>query len=830
MTILTLPNARIFRPGITLIITGILSACTLVSVKAQTSASAYAFTYLAGSTGGAAYADGVGTAARFNDPRGAAVDAAGNIFVADSNNHVIRQITPAGIVSTFAGKAQSAGTANGTGTSAQFRNPRGLAIDGAGNLYVADAGNHAVRKITPAGVVTTFAGAPGLPGSSDGQGSAARFQFPGGIAIDRNGNIFVADSFNFTIRKITPAGLVSTLAGSAGQAGTTDGNGAVARFQLPTGIAIDQAGDLLVADTNNHAIRKISPSGEVTTLAGSPGLPGYADGSGPVAQFNTPDGVALDGSGNLYVTDLNNYVIRKITPANIVTTFVGTHDQFGNLDGTGTAALFVFPSGIALDPAGNFYLTDRGNQNVRKVTSDGAVTTLAGLPVESGSNDGPNTTARFRNPEGIAVDQTGNLFVADSDNHTIRRISPAGNVTTFAGSAGQMGYADGSGPAARFAYPENIAVDASGNIYVTDSLFDIIRKISPAGLVTTLAGSALQGGSADGFGSEARFSNPSGLGLDRNGNVYVADLQNHTIRRISPSGAVTTLAGSAGQAGSLDGVGAAARFKSPQGVAVDEAGNVYVADTGNLTIRAISPAGVVATIAGLPGINVGPIDGRGAAARFSYPKKLTVDGAGNLYVADDVLIRKVTSAGMVTTIAGSLGVVGNANGPGATALFSNFRGIAADARGNLYIADTYNDAIRLGTLNQLQIITQPLSQSVAAGGTAVFSCDVSVTPAPVFQWYHNGYVIPGANSPTLLLSQVQPTDGGEYTLTITTPALSVTSSKATLTVTAAPAPTPTPSPTSGGGGGGGGATSPWFALALLALAAIRRLINRRQPG
>jgi sugar lactone lactonase YvrE len=258
-------------------------------------------TTLAGSTLGSAD----GALAQFNTPTGVAVDAAGNVYVADQGNHRIRKITPAGIVTTLAGS--TAGFADGTGTAAQFDSPDGVAVDTAGNVYVADLGNHRIRKITPASVVTTLAGS-GAPGSADGTGAAAQFNFPAGVAVDSAGNVYVADTSNQVIRKITPAGVVTTLAGSG--AGSLNGTGAAAQFNLPRGVAVDAAGNLYVADQGNHLIRKISPAGVVDVVAGS--TAGIADGTGPAAQFNNPRGVAVDTAGNLYVADRNNHLIRKI--------------------------------------------------------------------------------------------------------------------------------------------------------------------------------------------------------------------------------------------------------------------------------------------------------------------------------------------------------------------------------------------------------------------------------------------------------------------------------------------------------------------------------------
>jgi hypothetical protein len=319
-----------------------------------------------------------------------------------------------------------------TPAAAGFNLPDGVAVDAAGNVYVADTLNHTIRKITSAGVVSTLAGSTGSSGSADGTGSAARFFAPRDIAVDATGNVYVGDTNNFTVRKITPAGAVSTLAGLAGSAGSVDGAGSAARFAAPQGIALDAAGNLYVADSSNFTIRKITPAGVVATLAGSAGNPGNTDGTGGSARFSNPTSVALDATGNVYVADFSNHTIRKITPAGVVSTLAGSAGLLGSNDGTGSAARFSNPLGVAVDAAGNVYVADFNNDTIRKITPAGVVSTLAGLAGSPGSSDGTGSAARFRNPRDVAVDAAGNVYVADTDNDSIRKITPAGVVTTFA--------------------------------------------------------------------------------------------------------------------------------------------------------------------------------------------------------------------------------------------------------------------------------------------------------------------------------------------------------------------------------------------------------------
>ncbi|HUR41397.1 MAG TPA: NHL repeat-containing protein [Verrucomicrobiae bacterium] len=326
--------------------------------------------------------------------------------------------------------------AAGTTATARFNNPHALVVDSAGNIFVADSSNHTIRKITPTNGVTTFAGLAGSSGAANGTGVIARFNAPHGIAINAADTLFLADSLNHTLRAVTPAAAVTTLAGVAGSIGSGNGTGTAARFTFPFGVVTDSAGNLFVVDHDNNTIRRVTPGGDVTTLAGIAGVTGSADGTGAAASFNGPRGIAIDASDNLYVADFGNYTLRMITSGGVVTTLAGTAGApitFGNGDGTGAAARFSGPSGVATDSLGNIFVTDINGHTIRKVTPAGVVTTFAGS--SPGSANGNGTSAQFRIPDGIAIDASDNLYIADTFNCTIRKITPAADVTTVAGQA-----------------------------------------------------------------------------------------------------------------------------------------------------------------------------------------------------------------------------------------------------------------------------------------------------------------------------------------------------------------------------------------------------------
>ena len=676
----------------------------------------YLFTTLAGVAGTViSSADGTGSAAQFSGPRGLAVDNAGNVYVADSSNHTIRKITAAGVVTTLAGKAGTSGYQNGTGTAALFNEPYGVVADSAGNVFVADTNSNAIRKITPAGVVTTLAGGSGQ-GTTDGTGTAAKFHEPHGIAIDSSGTLYVADYENHMVRKVTSAGVVTTLAGGADVSGYVDGQGTAARFMALQGIAVDSAGNVYVTESGNKDVRKITPSGLVTTLVTS----------GP-GKLGEPHGIALDASGNLYIGDAGVNLVRKVTSAGTVSTYAGTMGTAGTSDGTTSTALFNGPKGVAIDSSNNIYIADTLNNTIRKISPEGTVTTFAGLSGRTSSLDGTATIARFEDPYAVAADGSGNLYVADATDHSIRKITSDGTVSTLAGKGGSFGSDDGTGSAARFKGPLGIAADSAGNVYVADTGNATIRKITPAGVVSTVAGRAGLAGSQDGTGTAARFMSPYGIAVDASGTLYVVE-SSAVVRKVTADGVVTTLAGTSGTNGFTNGTGTAARFSVPFDIAVDGAGNLYVSDHGNHSVRMISSVGVVTTLAGSGA--AGKADGVGTAATFKFPSGIAADSSGTVYLADtdNQVVRKITPAGVVTTIGGT-NATGSADGLGTAASFFNPKDVAVDPSGNIYVVDRANHTIRKGTLQTATAVpvctVSPSASTVTPGSSATLTASCS---------------------------------------------------------------------------------------------------------
>jgi DNA-binding beta-propeller fold protein YncE len=493
----------------------------------------------------------------------------------------------------------------------------------------------------------------------------ASFTVPCGVAVDNTGVLYVADTYSNTIRKVTSAGVVTTIAGTPGQPAIvpTDGTGSNASFSQPIGIAIDATNTLYVTDSWGNLVRKITtPGAVVTTLAGlpAPGTQGEgsSDGTGTAARFYMPTGVATDSAGNVYVADNGNDTIRKVViGTKVVTTFAGMAPQAAynqGIDGTGDKATFYAPGAVSVDQTGTAFVADSFANTIRKVVL---------TPQSGGGMVGVVTTlvapaAGLDKPYGVAADGTGAVYVADTFNSVISLVTPAGDLNPVAGRAKSPGTTDGASYLAQFAFPSGVAVDSSSNLYVADTGNNTIRFISgTSGNVSTLAGSSMPG-TADGAGSAAAFDQPWGIAVNPAGTLlYVSDANNNTIRKmvLSPQGngtvsaEVTTLAGSAGQAGKADGTGSAARFNQPQGIALDAAGNIYVADashqvltsnsagtsyastTYNSTIRKVTPSGVVTTVIGNPGsagVQVGALP-----TSINVPQGVAVTSTGALLIA-----------------------------------------------------------------------------------------------------------------------------------------------------------------------------------------------------
>ena len=745
-------EARVAGPGQLQLLNGELLFADGYRLRKVSSAGVVS-TYAGGSYG---HIDGPVASARFRGVGQIAVGPSGNVWLVDTPSHVVRAIAD-GQVSTFAGSGSS-GYQDGKVAVARFKAPRGLARDAVGNLYVADTDNHCIRKINTAGQVRTLAGSCGVSGSANGVGSSAYFKRPWSLAAEGNGNVYACEFDNHRVRKITPSGATTTLAGSSW--GFADGNGSSAKFAQPGAMNWGADGALLVADRQNNRVRRITTSGVVTTVAGSSW--GMADGPIASARLRYPAGVAALPSGEIWISDPSNYRLRKLLPAvhacgddnacttdscdgktdkcghnaannggacglastcqqgQCVSACAGKSDGAPCLDGDGCTVADACSAGACSPGKGNdcddgspctwgtcdpstgkcqqqqealVIPCDDGKactsndvcaKGVCTAPSAAQVVTIAGGDA-SGFADGPAESAKLHASRGLLVDGKGRVIFADSANHRVRVLGTDGLMATMAG-AGTAGAADGPAAKATFHGPYDVEEDGKGGLFIVDRLNSCIRQLDNLGVVSTVAGGCGSNGNTDGAAALARFYLPRGAALDATGRLWVADTNNHRVRRVELDGSVVTVAGSSH--GFSNGLGAVARFGYPADIAIDGNGDALVADRDNHRIRRVSASGLVVTLVGGSG---GSADGDLSVATLNSPNGVAIDKHGRIYVGEMYRIRAIFD-GKVKMVAGPYS--GWRDGVWNNIKSGLILGVAPDGAGGVVFTDSYGTRLR----------------------------------------------------------------------------------------------------------------------------------------
>jgi uncharacterized protein (TIGR03437 family) len=639
---------------------------------------------------------------------GAALDAAGNLYIVDRFNAIVVRISPEGLLTVVAGNGVPGYSGDGgTATAATLYVPSAVAVDVQGNLFISDQVNNNIRKVNKKnGIITTVVGGGSSGALGDGgQALFATLNQPLAIALDPSGNLYVADTFNNRIRKVTPNGAIITVAGNDSQGFSGDGIRATsASLNLPQGVALDSSGNLYIADAYNYRIRKVTTDGIIHTIAGT-GVMGFSGDQGPalLATLNGPSGLWVDAGGSVFVADSLNNRIRRITPDGIINTVAGSDAQnFSDVPQPAVGTSLDQPLGVLTDPSGNLVIADYGNYRVRKVTLDGVISTVAGNGLFRFSGDnGPASAAALNNPQVICFDGRGNFYIAEL--YRIRKVAPDGTISTIAGN-GSPGFL-GDGMAARqaaFNQIRGLAADSAGNLFVADVYNQRVRKIDTDGVINTIAGNGLIGFNGDGIpATEAKLNQPTGLAVDASGSLYISDHFNNRIRKVTPSGTISTVAGTGFPGFAGDGGPAVnAYLYFPESLTLDASGNLYIADTQNGRIRKVMPDGVISTIAGSGAPETShSFNGDGGpatSASFNSLTGLTVDKSGNVFISDKLSnrVRQVMPSGIITTAAGNgtSGFSGD-GGPASSAALNQPMGLAVDG-GDPFIADAANNRIR----------------------------------------------------------------------------------------------------------------------------------------
>ncbi|HSY17616.1 MAG TPA: immunoglobulin domain-containing protein [Candidatus Acidoferrales bacterium] len=724
--------------------------------------------------------NGAATNATFKAPQALAFDVYGNLYIADTTNNRVRMIDTNGIISTFAGNGTATYAGDGgPATNASLSRPQGIAFDAAGNLYIADRNNSRIRRVGIDGVIITVAGSGTRGYSGNGiLATNANLSFPSGVALDGVGNLFIADAGNHRIRKVNTSGIITTVAGNgtATYAGDT-GAATNASFSGPQGVTVDGAGNLYVADTGNNRVRKVYANGTVITVAGNSGNGFSGDaGSATNAGVFGPTSVILDSIGNLYIADRSNHRIRKVGINGIITTLAGNGtNTYAGGSGVATNASLNFPSSVAFDASGNLYIADQSNERIREVLSHDGYPTLTVSHVDA-TNAGDYLVV-ITNAYGCATSTVATLTVQVPPVITVppsNQLATVGTSPSFSvtvADSGPFGYAwyfastnpIPAGTNALLAL-SNVSANDAGNykVVITNAYGSVTSQVASLtvgfppsvtnqpvsqsvflgtnasfivgvngtgpftyqwqcngtnlpnniNIITTFAG---KGGIASysgdgGQATNAGLSKPEGVLFDAAGNLYIADNDNNRIRKVDTNGIITTVMGNGiGAFAGDDGPATSACLNSPNNLAFDAAGNLYIADNFNQRIRKVDTNGIITTVAGNGKVAYSGDGGAATNAGFHYPVCVNFDPAGNMYIADldNQRIRKMDTNGIITTVAGNgigPGNVGAYSGDGGAATNAGMgflQGVAADALGNLYIADTYDGRIRKVDTNSI---------------------------------------------------------------------------------------------------------------------------------
>lgn len=627
-------------------------------------------------------------------PGAVAIDFSGNLYIADTGYNRIRKVDTHGVITTVAGNGHADLLANSIpAINAVLYAPEGVVADALGNIFFSDSNGALVRKVDSKGILTTVAGGGADEPGDGGPAINARLHQPRGLALNSAGSLLIADGSGNRVRMVDARGIITTVAGNGSPGFTGDGGPAVnASLDQPTGIASDASGNLYVADSSNNRVRRVHPNGIIVTVAGGGTNSPANGGVATSARLLNPSGVAVDNKGDLIVACSFGDRIWRVSTDGRIAAVAGGGTQDPGDGGAATDATLHYPGGIALDPTtGDLLVADTYDNRIRKVSTNGIILTIVGGWI---GDNLPATNANLFSPRGIAVSAAGDVLIADVRNNRIRQVDINGVITTLAGG-GTISPGDGLWATnAALDWPMDVAVSSSGDVFIAESPKGVVRKVDTKGIITTVAGSWSQGFFGDGGSAiKARLTLPTDVFANPKGELWISDIANGRVRKVDTNGVISTVAGN----GILqyfgdNGPAISASLNAPVGITMDVAGNLFIADRANHRIRKVDPSGLITTVAG--GGNGG--DGNAAiTAELTSPEAITLNRFGDLLFTDGNRIRQVDSRGVITTIVGG-GTLGfSGDGGAATNASLNYPdGVTVDGTGNLYIADSFNNCIR----------------------------------------------------------------------------------------------------------------------------------------
>jgi sugar lactone lactonase YvrE len=701
---------------------------------------------------------GVATSSALTNPQHVALDSSGDVYIADTNNNEVEKVTPSGTLSVFAGTGTAGAPTAGPATSSDLDVPRGVAVDSSGNVYIADAGNDDVEKVTPSGTLSVFAGTGTAGVPTAGPATSSELDVPRGVAVDSSGNVYIADSLNNEVEKVTPSGTLSVFAGTGTAGVPTAGAATSSRLDDPAGLAFDGSGNLYIADIFNHEVEKVTPSGTLSVFAGTGTAGTPTPGVATSAALSQPYAVAASSSGNVYIADYADHEVDEVQPTGLLSVFAGTGTSGTPTAGLATSSKLGGPTGLAVDSSGDVFIGDFDNHMVDEVTAETVPAFIADSPgsatigssysytfVASGIPSPTFAVASGSLPAGLSLNTStgvlsGTPTTAGVSTFTISATNGGGSVST-----GSLSITTGSAPTftaqgppsattgvaysytfAASGYPSPTFAVASGSLPAGLSLntstgvlsgtptgsgtFTVsatnsfgtattssitINVLTPDQLLVYAGVVGHSGAPTAGPANSSYLLDPDGIAFDSSGDVYIADTGESEILKVNPAGTLSVFAGTGTSGAPTPGPATASDLHGPEGVTVDGAGNVYIADTGNSEIEKVDTSGVLSVVAG-NGTAGTPTAGAATNSHLDQPRGVVLDSSGNLYIADTAndAVEKVNTSGVLSVIAGVPGTSGAPTaGPASSSHLSNLCGIAIDSSGNLYIGDNGNDVV-----------------------------------------------------------------------------------------------------------------------------------------